>query len=235
MLAALLLTLDPSAPSRAESAADALERGAFQDAESLGEASEDAVGLTIAANAHLIEGRFFLSGEEKIMAFRQAEALANRAIAANARYEPAHIALAVALGCLSRHQNAVALYFRRTAERGRLEIEKALQIAPGDPVGLALLGKWHLEVVRRAGTRLAESLYRASLAEGIHAFETALAEAPDNAVIHAEFGLALLEMRAPELKYRAKLELDKAVAYEPRTLLERLTLADARDALAHLS
>ena len=234
-IVALVLAFFPPASLAAESAKDALERGAYADAQAIGERSGDPAGLVTAADAFLMEGRFALAGKARNSAFQKAEALARRAIAVDPRYEPAHIALAVALGCQARDSDVLALYFRGIAAQGRREIDRALNLAPDDPYALALLGEWHLEIVRRAGAGLAASLYHATLSEGTRAFEAALALSPDNAVIHAEFGLALLALKEQGLRARARYELDAALLQEPKTMLEKLTLTVARDMRDHLS
>lgn len=230
LLAALVLVA-PAPVARADEAADAFRRGDFIEAERAGRARADVEGLTIAAAALMARGRFIDTGRAAREDLEAARTLAERAVSLDPGAVEARLVAAVALGALSRDMDAVEAYFTGTAREGRREIDAVLSLAPDHARALALSGEWHLEVVRRAGPRLARMLYDAGLEAGIADFEAALARAPDDPVIRVEFALALLGVDEEGLAPRAARELRAARSMAARDAFERLTLDQGLAAL----
>ncbi|RMD91062.1 MAG: hypothetical protein D6807_00460 [Alphaproteobacteria bacterium] len=113
---------------------------------------------------------------------------------------------------------------RRSAndvERSRRHVERALALAPGDPLALAALGYWHGRTVLGAGAFFARIFFGARKRKAIAAFEAALAKAPDNLVIRAGFGRLLLRFEDEESSERGLAELARAATITSRTALEK--------------
>jgi tetratricopeptide (TPR) repeat protein len=213
----------------------AFKDGHFDDAVKLGNAGASADDLSIAAAARMAEGRFYLTGEERMAALNQAQALARRAIRLDPGHVRAHMVLAVALGAASREMGLWEAYFSNNAKIGRREIDLCLTLSGDSARARALIGEWHLEVVRRGGAQLAQLIYGAEIQQGIEAFEAAMAVGPDDPIIPAEFGLALIALGDDAYLPRAVQALNLALAIAPRDAYERLTLDQARKALDQLS
>ena len=62
---------------------------------------------------------------------------------------------------------------------------------PDSARGDALLGAWHLGVVRKAGEKNGEKWYGASIAGGISAYTEALKRAPQDILIASTYALSL--------------------------------------------
>ena len=212
----------------------AFKDGRFEEAAKLGSAGGSAEDLSIAAAARMAEGRFYLAGDERIAALNQAQALARRAIRLEPGHVRAHMVLAVALGAASREMGLWDAYFSNNAEIGRREIDQCLTLSGESARARALIGEWHLEVVRRGGAEFAHMLYGADIEQGIAAFEQAMAQSPDDPIIPAEFGLALIALQDDTYLPRAAHALNQALALTPRDAYERLTLEQARLALEQL-
>ncbi|MEL7231673.1 MAG: hypothetical protein AAGJ85_04105 [Pseudomonadota bacterium] len=80
------------------------------------------------------------------------------------------------------------------------DIEAFAAAAPGDPRADALLGAWHLGIVRAAG----DGRFGASLTEGIAAYDRAVAAMPEDIPTLANYAFSLIVMEEPELIPRAK-------------------------------
>jgi tetratricopeptide (TPR) repeat protein len=212
----------------------AFKDGRFDEAAKLGAQDASAEGLSIAAAARLAEGRFHLNGDEKTIALNDAQALARRAIQLDSDHLRAHIVLAVALGAASREMGLIDAYFSNNADIGRREIERCISLSHGSARTRALIGEWHLEVVRRGGAQLAAMIYGADIDQGITAFEQAMNASPDDPIIPAEFGLALIALGEERYLPRAVQALNQALSMAPRDAYERLTLDQARLALDQL-
>jgi tetratricopeptide (TPR) repeat protein len=213
----------------------AFKDGRFEDAIKLGSAGSSADDLSIAAAALMAKGRFYLTGDERIMALNQAQALARRAIRLEPGHVRAHMVLAVALGAASREMGLWDAYFSNNAEVGRREIDQCLSLSGESARARALVGEWHLEVVRRGGAHFAQMIYGADIDQGIAAFEQAMAASPDDPIIPAEFGLALIALGDDAYLPRAAQALNQALSIAPRDAYEKLTLDQARTALEQLS
>lgn len=170
----------------------------------------------------------------------RAERLARAALRLAPRSVEARLQLAVVYGMRGRRASATEAFARSYAPRGRRLIEEALAIAPDNAEARALLGVWHLEVLRR-GRRLGAMLYGARLSEGIVAFDRALALAPEDSMIKLHYAAALLCLDFQRNEAQVRRLLAAVSAIQPhgaldahaRTLSRRLLqLIESEDAPA---
>jgi hypothetical protein len=150
----------------------------------------------------------------------QAERGARDALALDAGSVDARLQLAAISGIRGRRASLTQAFAGGYAPRGKRLIDEALRIAPDNAEAQALLGVWHLEVLRRGGA-LGAIIYGANLNLGLAAFDRARALAPDNPVIALHYAVALLLLDAPRYRARVTQMLIAIQTMRPRDALER--------------
>lgn len=190
LLLMLTLAFPAVASERFEAALDACARGEFREAAQMARGLGTSEGMALAARAVLAEGDYLAPRSSRRAAFEQAAQHARDAVALDPRNPEGHLYLAVALGFLGRIDGSIVAHFAGYADEARDHIDRALAIAPANPWANALLGGWHLEIVRNGGL-LGESLYGASFEKGISAYKRALTLDAGNAAIAYQYALQL--------------------------------------------
>ena len=195
-LAALVVTLALSGAARADmpSAQAAFDVGAYSDAARAGEAAGGGDGLALAASA-LVAQSLLAGSLASPEALDRALSDGERALALAPRSVDARLSIAVALGMKGRRASLAEAWARGYAQRGRRLIEEALAIDPGNARARALLGGWHFEVLRRAGSA-GGLLLGAHYDRGRAAFDAARSAAPDDPAIAFHYALALLALNS---------------------------------------
>lgn len=154
----------------------------------------------------------------------RAERAARLALTLDEQSVEARLQYAVALGVRGRRASIADAMRHGYARQGRELIEEALEIAPNDPWARALMGGWHLEVLRRGG-RTGAMLYGARLSEGLAQLDRARALAPDDPMIALQYALALVELDAEAHEERARALFAAAAALPARDAFETRALA----------
>ncbi|MEQ8406403.1 MAG: hypothetical protein RKE49_15005 [Oceanicaulis sp.] len=229
VIACLALML--AAPALAQpSAREAYEAGDWAYAQTLAAEAQDAASKTYAAEAALaplILGRMTEADRyDKRMKARTAAGLAREALDIDPGHARAHLALAAALGYEARYSNPLRAALARLPQRGRMHIERALELDPASAWGHALLGAWHMEIVRRAGERT----FGADSETGLERYRAAatIAESP---AIPYHFALALLAHDAETHGDEALAQLRAAARMETQTAFDAAMRARAEDLL----
>lgn len=163
----------------------------------------------------------------------RAERAAREALRLDPASVEARLQYAVALGVRGRRATIAEAVARNYAPRGRRLIEEALTLDPSSAWGHALLGAWHLEVVRRGG-RAGAVGYRARLATGLAEFERAQALGRNEPMIALWFAVALLETDSHRYASRAAVLLEQVAAASPRDAFERQMMRKGSDLAAVL-
>ncbi len=231
-----ILLLFLAAPARADDLAAAradYAAGRYQAAAEAGEALGDLDGLLLASQALMAD---CISGTSPDR--RAAIERAMRHSTAALRKEPssvrARLQLALGLGLKGRRAGLMEAARHRYAQRGRTLIEEALALDPNDAWAHALLGGWHLEVVRRGG-RAGASLMGASVAKGSAAFDKALALGGPDPVVGLLYAVALLELDPKSNAEKAARVLAAAAAAQPADAFEAQMRDEARRLAAVLA
>ncbi len=227
-LLALLATVWAS-PLRAEPADTAARLYASGDFLAAADAADDLASpgnFTLAARALLaacvIGGARGQIGE----LLDRAERMAGEALSLDSGAVDARLQLALVYGMRGRRASLAEAFARGYAPRGRRLINQALALAPGDARPYALLGAWHLEVLRRGGAAGAFA-YGARFADGAAAFEQALTLAPDDLMIPLQYAIALIELDARAHAERAGQLLALTDTIPARDAFERHALGVA--------
>jgi len=193
-LSALLLSASSAAFAQAPAPAmEAFETGQWGAAESAASsAATDVDALILASEAALMpitldqaEG---MSRRDRREAALRAQEYAEAALALEPDNAEAHLRLAAGLGYQSRYVNKVRAVMMGLPQQGRDHMIEAIALDPTEPWGPAMLGAWHLEVVRRAG----EGMFDANEAEGLSLMRQAVTMEGAPAAIPYRFAVALV-------------------------------------------
>lgn len=157
----------------------------------------------------------------------RAEAAARDALALDPDSVDARLQLALALGVRGRLAPLREAVAHRYAPRGRDLIEEALDRAPNEPWAHALLGGWHLEILRRGG-RAGAVAYGARLNTGIAEFERARTLAPADPIILLHYAVALIQLDAERHAARITRLLEAADSMRADDAFEAHALRQAR-------
>jgi len=184
-----------------------LGSGQYAEAMAAGQNLKTSEGYALAAealSAQLILGRF----EDLNKYAHDALLLAEKAVELDPNNENAHVQYALAYGVMTR-TTSVFTAWRKKYPTKSFEIVQALRERyPDNPKADALLGAWHLGVVRKAGEKNGQKWYGASVADGMAAFNSALKGAPQDILIASTFAafLCVLEPEQHSSHTRALLE-----------------------------
>jgi len=151
----------------------------------------------------------------------RAETSAREALSLDPRSVDARLQLALVYGMEGRRASLARAFASRYASRGKRLIDEALAIEPTNAHAHAMLGAWHLEVVRRGGPTGA-FMYGARIGVGFAEFERARALAPNDMLISLHFAVALLGLDPVAYAARANRLLGAVVAAPPGDALESL-------------
>ncbi|WP_306016912.1 hypothetical protein [Oceanicaulis sp. MMSF_3324] len=188
--AALVSPLQAQAPAPAM---DAFETGQWGAAETAAASvATDVDALLLASEAALmpitLDQADGMSRRERRQAALRAQEYAEAALELEPQNANAHLRLAAGLGYQSRYVNKLRAVMMGLPQRGRDHMVEAMRLDPSEPWAPAMLGAWHLEVVRRAG----EGMFDANEAEGLSLMRQAVEMDGAPAAIPYRFAVALV-------------------------------------------
>ncbi len=225
ILPAALLTLAlASAPARADPPSAALSLfadGRYAAAAELAQRQTNSAEALAFSSRSLIAACVTRTGCDDLPAtLTRAERSAREALGLDPRSVDARLQLAAIAGIRGRHTSLTQAFAGGYAPRGKRLIDEALHLEADNAEAHALLGAWHLEVLRRGGG-LGALIYGANLNSGLAAFDRARALAPDNPMIALHYAVALLLLDPNRYRARAGQMLTAIATMRPRDALER--------------
>lgn len=197
-----------------------------------GRAAEEALALgeaeadALAARALLAQARVSPRNDRAALV-SEAKSAAQSAIARDPEVVEGHLQLAVALGFQGRAMGDYFAHQQGLATQAREAIDAALALDPDDPWALALSGTWHLEITKGAGPLLASALYDASLSSGITDIRKAIAIPGASLIVLHQCALQLLAHDADAFGAEAERTLVAAGNARPHGAFERRTARQA--------
>lgn len=219
--AVLFLLAMLAAPSYAAGRAQALyAAGKYEAAMRVGGASKDAAELVAAARAALADAT--TRDEPCASCLERAQKYAQAAIAADPRLPDAHVLVAITLGQQARLRGPLLARLHKDPAHAKDEIDKALALDAHNPLALAALGAWNVEIVRAGGADLARWLYGASLKAGLKDFSEAFQAAPANVTLYYQYALSLAGYDPAAYRMAIGDALSRAIADPARTAYERV-------------
>lgn len=178
-------------------AQELLNSGDYRAAQSTAQALDTGPGYALAAQAILAE---IMLGKADNIKNRADEAvtLAEKAVALSPDDYDANVQYALAFGVKTRLSSVITAWRKKYPEKTFEMIEALRSRYPNTARGDALLGAWHLAVVRKAGEGRAEKMYGASVERGIAAYEKALIIGQQDHILIASNYAAALYVIDPE-------------------------------------
>jgi hypothetical protein len=193
--------------------------GSFLEAARVGEAAGSAAGRRLAVRALLARCLTASDPAERARLLVRVLDQARAVLAEDSGSVEARLQLATAIGLRARTLGLGQALREGLAPQGRRLIEEALASDPRHPWAHALLGGWHFEVLRRGGAAGALA-FGAREREGLLAFETAMALAPEDPVIALQAAGALLAHDAARHAPRVRAALQAAAGAPARDAFE---------------
>ncbi len=190
--------------------------GAWLAAAGLARGDASAAGYALAARATLVAASLETDRHRRNLLLELAVRDVEAALARNPDWLEAQLQAAAAYGFRAQVRRSA-----NDVRRSRRHVERALALAPDEPLALAALGYWHGRTVLGAGRFLAALFFGARRKQAIAAFEAALARAPEDPVIRVGFGRMLLRFEDTRDSRRGLEELARAMPLPAGTALER--------------
>lgn len=234
VLAALLLAQPAGAATPLARAESLYREGALSKAAELARAAGGANGHSLAAKATLVDALWRAPEAQQAALLDQVVEDATRALELDPELVEAHLQLAIALGRLGDLEDPISAHVKGYASEGKRHLDEALELAPNDPWAHALVGIWHLQLVRRAGAGLAEELYGAREDEGLAHCRDALALAPKEPNLGFGCALSLLQLDSDAYRRDALTLLEAIRRHEPGDAAGRLVQAEAARVVARV-
>lgn len=228
---ALVAWMIAAAATPDNEAARLYERGNYLEAASLAAAAETASSFALAARATLTHAIYVADRTQRAAEVQRAVDLARKALTLDPGQVEAHLQLVIALHQQARAATPFSAYLQGYAGEARDHLDTVLSLDPDNPWAQSLLGGWHFEIVRLAGSTLAHLLLEADLAEGRTAFAKAIALMPGSIVLQYEFARALLLSDSVTNRTKAVHALEAALAETPISHLDKLMAVRARATL----
>lgn len=198
----------------------AFETGAYEHALILAGTYDTAEALVL--QAEIMSSQIMLGLADRPHRYaRQARTLAAEATSLDPDNVEAHIQHALAFGFEARTAGVITAWRKKLPEQCKQAIDKVHLLAPQDARTTALIGAWHLGIVRKAGERRASSMYGASETAGIQAYEAALEMDPGDIIIGGNYVFALMSFDRGRHHERAVAVMNALSATQPVTATEQ--------------
>lgn len=209
--------------------------GEYQAAYIQAEKLETAEGYALAAQTLLSEIMLGQADKNKKQA-KRARKLAEAGLELDPSHQNARLQYAIADGFVARETGDISAWMKKLPQKTQAIIQAYQADYPTDPRGDALLGAWHLAVVRKGGKGNAEKLFGANIAQGHALFQKAWTEQPGDIVVGVNYAFSLLALKEDDFPdtEEARQILMAVIAIEPLDHLNRVTQKYAREALRQI-
>lgn len=215
--------------------------GEYDAAIQMAIAEDTPEGLTLAAE--ILSAKVMLGYvEDHNKSAKQAKKWAEKAMKTDPNSQEARVQFALAYGFETRTSSPFTAWRKSLPKKTMAAIDVVRTYFPDDPRGDALLGAWHLGIVRKAGSKRAKSMFDAEVKLGIDGYEAALAAAPDDVVIGSNYAVTILAIDTEKYFDRGVEILRHIVSLPPQNAVDRdiqarmqalLSFSEDRDLLTH--
>jgi len=207
--------------------------GNYAAAIDLGKDLNSAQGLSLAAEA--MSAQVLLGQVKKRRkTATKARKLAQKALKKDDTSHEAIVQYALARGFETQASSPVRVWRKGLIKKSKEAIETVQESFPEDPRGDALMGAWHLGIVRRAGAERALDWFEATEDDGITLYESALTQSPNDITILSNFAVTLLAIDPARHSGKSKTLLERALKQEPGNALEKAMLKRAERLKSHI-
>jgi len=178
-----------------------MRQGQYEQAQELAESLQTADGYALAAEAL---ARSVMLGEAKKL--KKTSKLARRhaqmALELNPSLQNARLQYVVTDGFIARLTGNVSAWMKKLPQKSFEKIEEYRAEFPQDVRGDALLGAWHLAIVRKAGNKNAQDWFGANVSEGRRLYQKSLNVTPDDPVVLLNYAFALIALDSDDFSDR---------------------------------
>lgn len=151
---------------------------------------------------------------------KQARKWAQQALDAAPESQEARVQYALAYGFETRSSSPFRAWRKNLPDKTLEAIEEIVRLYPDDARGPALLGAWHLGIIRKAGAKNGRKWYDASEEAGVAGYEAALKSAPDDIVIGSNYAVTILALDADKYFERAEDALTHIMSLPARNAVD---------------
>jgi len=164
---------------------------------------------------------------------KKARKLAEAALELDPTHQNARLQYAIADGFITRETGDVSAWMKKLPQKTQAVVQAYRTDFPDDVRGDALMGAWHLAIVRKAGDGNARKWFGANVADGQAFYDKAIAFEPDDAVIGVNYAFAMIALEDEDMPdvNAAWTILEKLVATPQTDNLNMTVLNYAREAL----
>lgn len=205
--------------------------GQFLEAANKGVELGSTDGLILAARSLIAHGAFVAKPGEQVPFFQRALDLSSRVLKLDPDNLEGHLQTVNALGHISRVEGHVESHFKGYAKIAKKHLKRAKKIGPDNAWTHALYGAWHAEIAVHAPKFIAFAYYGASKKRALRFFERSIDLDPENPVLLAEYGNAILMIDWQRYRGKAHELYEKSLAITPKNAFERLVHARTRRSL----
>ncbi len=177
--------------------------GNYDTAIMLGEDMGTAEGLSLAAETLSAKVMLGYVDDPKDSA-KRARKLAAKALKLDGSSREAHVQFALAYGFETQSSSPFRAWRKKLPQKTLSAIETVRAKYPDEPRGEALLGAWHLGIIRKAGAKRGAKMFEASEEAGMRHYELAIDQSPNDIVILSNYTATLLAIDAARHHEKAK-------------------------------
>lgn len=211
-------------------AREALRSGDFQLAASSGMQLGTINARLIAAEALSAKVLLGIAEDGKDTA-EEALRLSESVLAEDSDNLEAQFQYALADGFITRATSPFSAWRKKLPQKTKEIIDNLIANAPQDGRAHALLGAWHMGILRKTGEGNGEKWFGATQAQGKAAYNTALRLRPDDIIITSNYALSLAELDFEANSSAARDMLLGVMAAAPKDAIERDVQARIQDIL----
>ncbi len=236
LVVVLMLSLSVTALAGNQSSLrDDLSAGDYKTAYVKAITLETSEGYALAAEALLSEIMLGQVEKNKKQA-KRARKLAEDSLMMNPLNQNARLQYAIADGFVTRETGDVSAWMKKLPQKTLAILQTYREDFPDDPRGHAILGAWHLAIVRKTGGEDGNKWFGANITEGQELFLAAYKNQPQKLVIGVNYAFALIALKDKDLDTTddARIILQDIARLTPQDHLSLTLQAYAREALTRL-
>jgi len=191
VIIAITLLAAPAWAGTPEQIRQRIIAGDYQQARAEAEALGTAEGYVLAAES--LSAQIFLGEIDKLNKHsKEARKLAEKAMALDPDNYDAHLQYALAYGFYARTSGTLKAWRKKLPAKSLTAIYDLQEKYPDDPRVQALLGAWHLGIIRKIGEGNAGKWFGANLSDGEKYYGLARNQMPDDIIIASNYYMSVL-------------------------------------------
>ena len=127
---------------------------------------------------------------------------------------------ALADGFMTRASSPFKAWRKKLPQKTKATVDALVLSMPDDPRAHALLGAWHIGIIRKTGEKNGEKWFGANAELGRAAYEKSLSLRPDDIIISSNYAVSFAELDFERYGPQARSTLQAVLASTPRNAIE---------------